>query len=320
LLVRCFGQAERRMHNERRQEQTLMAAAVAPAIEQAMEVRATRGRAIEVLGQLAHNPIGLVGLALVSLFILLAVAAPVVSPFDPIAQPAKRLLTPGSPYLFGTDEFGRDVLSRIIFGSRISLQVGIISVSLALLTGGTVGLVSGYYLGLLDSLVQRLVDIVFAFPSIILIIAIAGVLGPSITTAMLAIGIVYAPIFARLARGPTLSVMQQQYVEGARAVGAPQWRIMLYSVLPNIAAPLIIQATLSFSTAILSEATLSFLGLGTQPPDPSWGTMLNSGRKCMELAPWVAIFPGLAIALAVLGLNMLGDGLRDALDPRLRKL
>ena len=297
-----------------------MAAAAAPALERSLELRPVRGRATEVLSHLTHNPIGLVGLALVLLFVLLAIAAPLVAPFDPIAQPAKRLLTPGSPYLFGTDEFGRDVLSRIIFGSRISLEVGIISVGIALLVGGTVGLVSGYYLGLVDSLVQRLVDIMFAFPSIILIIAISGVVGPSITTAMLAIGIVYAPIFARIARGPTLAVMQQQYVEGARAVGAEQWRIMLFYVLPNIAAPLIIQATLSFSTAILSEATLSFLGLGTQPPDPSWGTMLSSGRKYMELAPWVAIFPGIAIALAVLGLNMLGDGLRDALDPRLRKV
>src|SRR5437870_3437761 len=297
-----------------------MAAAAAPALERTLELRPMRGRLVEVLSHLTHNPIGLVGLALVLLFVLLAIAAPLVAPFDPIAQPAKRLLTPGSPYLFGTDEFGRDVLSRIIFGSRISLEVGIISVGIALLVGGTVGLVSGYYLGLVDSLVQRLVDIMFAFPSIILIIAISGVVGPSITTAMLAIGIVYAPIFARIARGPTLSVMQQQYVEGARAVGAEQWRIMLFYVLPNIAAPLIIQATLSFSTAILSEATLSFLGLGTQPPDPSWGTMLSSGRKYMELAPWVAIFPGIAIALAVLGLNMLGDGLRDALDPRLRKV
>lgn len=226
---------------------------------------------MEVISHLTHNPIGVVGLALVLLFVGLAMAAPLISPFDPIAQPAKRLLPPDAQHIFGTDEFGRDVFSRIIFGSRVSLQVGIISVGIALLVGRTVGLVSGYYLGLVDSL--------FAFPSIILIIAIAGVLGPSITTAMLAIGIVYSPIFARIARGSTLAVMQQQYVEGARAVGASQRRIMLRYVLPNIAAPVIIQATLSFSTAILSEATLSFLGLGTQPPDPSWGTMLNAGRK-----------------------------------------
>ncbi len=297
-----------------------MAVAAAPALERAIAQKPSRGLLSNVLTHLARNPVGVVGVGLVLLFVLLAICAPLVSPFDPIAQPAKRLLTPGSPYIFGTDEFGRDVLSRIIFGSRVSLQVGIISVGIALLVGGSVGVVSGYYMGMFDSLVQRLVDIVFAFPSIILIIAISGVLGASITTAMLAIGIVYSPLFARIARGPTLAVMQQQYVEGARAVGVPQWRIMLRYVLPNIAAPVIIQATLSFSTAILSEATLSFLGLGTQPPDPSWGTMLSSGRKYMELAPWVAIFPGIAIALAVLGLNMLGDALRDALDPRLRQL
>ncbi len=259
------------------------------------------------------------GIALVLLFIVLAVAAPLIAPFDPLAQPSKRLLPPGGRHLLGTDEFGRDVLSRIIYGSRVSFQVGVISVGIALLIGGTLGLISAYYLGLVDSLVGRLVDIMFAFPSVILIVAISGVLGPSMTTAMMAIGIVYSPIFARIVRGPTLVVMQQQYVEGARALGAGWLRVMLRYVLPNIAAPVIVQTTLSFSTAILSEATLSFLGLGTQPPYPSWGTMLGAGRKFMELAPWVAIYPGLAIALAVLGLNLLGDALRDALDPRLRR-
>jgi peptide/nickel transport system permease protein len=170
-----------------------------------------------------------------------------------------------------------------------------------------------------DAIIGRIVDIMFAFPTIILIIAISGILGPSLTTAMIAIGIVYAPIFARIVRGPTLAVMQQQYVEAGHAIGAGRWRIMLRYILPNIAAPIIVQATLSFSTAILSEATLSFLGLGTQPPDASWGIMLGTGRRYMELAPWVAIYPGLAIALAVLGWNLLGDSLRDALDPQLRK-
>ncbi|MEP7199547.1 MAG: ABC transporter permease [Chloroflexota bacterium] len=297
-----------------------MTVATTSSIADTQSVRRARDLRRDVWRQLSHHPVGAAGLALVSLFILLAIFAPLVSPFDPIAQPAKRLLPPNGQYLFGTDEFGRDILSRIIFGSRVSLQVGIISVGIALLVGGTVGLLSGYFLGLFDTLVQRLVDIVFAFPTIILIIAIAGVLGPSITTAMLAIGIVYAPTFARIARGPTLSVMQQQYVEGARAIGAGHARIMWRYVLPNIAAPVIVQATLSFSTAILAEATLSFLGLGTQPPEASWGTMLSSGRRYLELAPWVAIWPGVAIALAVLGLNMLGDALRDALDPRLRQL
>jgi peptide/nickel transport system permease protein len=281
-------------------------------------IRLERSRSGEVVRQLTGQAVGLLGMALVLFFVILAVAAPVIAPFDPIEQPADRLLPPDGTYWLGTDEFGRDILSRIIFGSRVSLQVGVISVGIALVIGGLLGLFAGYYRGWVDSLIGRLVDVMFAFPTIILIIALAGVLGPSISTAMLAIGIVYAPQFARIVRGPTLAVMQQQYVEGAHAVGARQWRVMVRYVLPNIAAPIIVQATLSFSTAILAEATLSFLGLGTQPPDPSWGTMLGSGRKFMELAPWVAVYPGLAIALAVLGWNLFGDALRDALDPRLR--
>jgi peptide/nickel transport system permease protein len=192
-----------------------------------------------------------------------------------------------------------------------------VSVGIALALGGTLGLVAGYCLGVVDSLTGRLVDVMFAFPSVILIIAISGVLGAGLSTAMVAIGIVYSPIFARIVRAPTLAVVQQPYVEGARALGAGLGRVVGRHVLPNIAAPVIVQTTLSFSTAILSEATLSFLGLGTQPPHPSWGTMLSGGRRFMELAPWVTVYPGLAIALTVLGLNLLGDALRDALDPRL---
>jgi peptide/nickel transport system permease protein len=259
------------------------------------------------------------GIVLVGTFLGLALAAPLVSPFDPTAQPAKRLLPPGGLHLLGTDEFGRDVFSRIVHGARISLQVGIVSVGIALALGGTLGLVSGYCLGIVDALTGRLVDVMFAFPSIILIIALSGVLGASLTTAMVAIGVVYSPIFARIVRAPTLVVVQQPYVEGAHAMGAGLARVVGRHVVPNIAAPVIVQATLSFSTAILSEATLSFLGLGTQPPYPSWGTMLSAGRRFMELAPWVTIYPGLAIALTVLGLNLLGDALRDALDPRLRQ-
>ncbi len=268
---------------------------------------------------LLRHRVGIVGAGLVLLFALLAAAAPLIAPYNPLAQPAPRLLPPSPAHLLGTDEFGRDVLSRIIYGAQVSFQVGIVSVAIALLLGGTLGLTSGYYLGAVDALVMRLVDVMFAFPTVILIIAIAGVLGPSIGTAMLAIGIVYSPIFARVVRGPTLAVMRQQYVEGARAAGAGRWRIMLRYVLPNIAVAVIVQATLSFSTAILSEATLSFLGLGAQPPYPSWGTMLSAGRQYMELAPWLVLYPGLAIALAVLGVNLLGDALRDVLDPRLRR-
>lgn len=296
-----------------------MSTGAAPVAKAAWVRPRSRSALGEITGHLVRHPVGLVGLALVFLFIVMAFAAPLLAPFDPLSQPSKRLLPPGSEHWLGTDEFGRDVLSRIIYGSRVSFQVGVISVGIALLIGGALGLISAYYLGIVDSLVGRVIDIMFAFPTVILIIAISGVLGPSMTTAMMAIGIVYSPIFARVVRAPTLVIMQQQYVEGARAVGAGWLRIISRYVLPNIAAPVIVQTTLSFSTAILSEATLSFLGLGTQPPDPSWGTMLGSGRKFMELAPWVAVYPGLAIALAVLGLNLLGDALRDALDPRLRR-
>jgi peptide/nickel transport system permease protein len=265
----------------------------------------------------AGRSLALAGLILVGGFVVLALAAPLVAPFDPVSQPARRLLPPGGRYLLGTDEFGRDVLSRIVHGARVSLEVGCVSVGLALALGGTLGLLSGYYVGLVDRLTGRLVDVVFAFPSVLLVIAIAGIVGPSLGTAMLAIGLVYSPIFARVVRGPTLAVAQAPFVESARALGAGQSRLLGRHVLPNIAAPVIVQATLSFSTAILLEATLSFLGLGTQPPHPSWGTMLSAGRRYMELAPWVAVYPGLAIALTVLGLNLLGDALRDALDPRL---
>jgi peptide/nickel transport system permease protein len=271
------------------------------------------------LRRLARQPTALLGIVLVGTFLGLALTAPLVSPFDPTAQPARRLLPPGGRYLLGTDEFGRDVFSRIVHGARISLQVGIVSVGIALAVGGVLGLVSGYCLGIVDALTGRLVDVMFAFPSIILIIALSGVLGASLTTAMVAIGVVYSPIFARIVRAPTLVVVQPPYVEGARALGASVARVVSRHVVPNIAAPIIVQTTLSFSTAILSEATLSFLGLGTQPPDPSWGTMLSAGRRFMELAPWVTVYPGLAIALTVLGLNLVGDALRDALDPRLRQ-
>ena len=278
-----------------------------------------RGRRSPLLEIVGH-PTGAVGAALVLLLIVLAATASFVAPFDPLAQPSRRLLEPGGLHVLGTDEFGRDILSRLIFGARVSLQVGGISVGIALLLGGTLGLVSGYNSGLVDALLQRVVDVMLAFPPVILIIAIAGVLGPSLTTAMMAIGLVYAPNFARVIRGPALSVSQEQYIEAARTVGASPVRIMVRHVLPNVAAPLIVQATVAFSTAILYEATLSFLGLGTQPPEPSWGTMLGSGRRYMELVPGVAIYPGVAIMLAVLGFNLLGDAVRDALDPRLQKV
>jgi peptide/nickel transport system permease protein len=283
------------------------------------EARPPRRLIPRPLVRLVQRPSGAIGVGVVALLLILAIAAPILAPFDPNDQPGKRLLDPNWTYLMGTDQFGRDILSRIIYGARVALMVGVISVSIALTIGGLLGLISGFYLGIVDSVIQRVVDTMLAFPSLILIIAISSVLGPSMSTAMLAIGLVQSSGFARIVRAPVLVVMQEQYVEGARAIGAHPFTIMRRYLLPNIAAPLIVQTTLAFSTAILAEAGLSFLGLGTQPPDPSWGTMLGDGRKYMELAPAVAVFPGLAISLAVLGFNLLGDAMRDVLDPTLRR-
>ncbi|MFN8522423.1 MAG: ABC transporter permease [Chloroflexota bacterium] len=264
------------------------------------------------------NPLGVLGAALIGMLLVLALTADLVAPFDPTAQIARRLTAPNETYRVGTDEFGRDVLSRIIHGTRISLYVGVVSVGIALTVGGSLGIVSGYAGGRLDNVLMRVVDVMFSIPTLVLAIAITGILKPNLTNAMIAIGIVYTPTFARVARGPVLSVVQHEYIAAARTVGSGHARIILLHVLPNVAAPIIVQTTLSLSTAILAEATLSFLGLGTQPPEPSWGTMLGTGRKFMETAPWVAVFPGAAIMFAVLGFNLLGDGLRDALDPRLK--
>jgi ABC-type dipeptide/oligopeptide/nickel transport system permease subunit len=265
-----------------------------------------------------RNPIGLVGAAIVLATILLAVLAPLVSPYEPSKQGMGRLVGPSAEHLMGTDELGRDVFSRIIYGARVSLQVGAISVLLALAAGLVVGLLAGFYGGMIDDWLMRLVDILFAFPGLVMAIVIAGLLGPTRTNAMIAIGIVYAPAFARVIRGSIISVMAEAYVESARVVGASDLRIMLRHLFPNILAPIIVMATVYLSTAILAEASLSFLGLGTQPPEPSWGGMLNAARRFMELAPWLAIFPGGAIMVVVLGFNFLGDGLRDILDPRIR--
>jgi peptide/nickel transport system permease protein len=264
-------------------------------------------------------PIGILGAAIVILVVLLAISADLITPYDPVWQIDERLTPPSADYILGLDEFGRDVYSRIIYGARVSLYAGIVSVIfIALPVGSVLGVLAGYFRGWIDTLLSRLVDIMFAFPALLLAITIVGVLGPSLTNTMIAIGIVYAPTFARIARGSTLGVANLDYIMASRTIGAGSQRIIVRHVLPNIAAPLIVQTTLALSTAILIEATLSFLGLGTQPPMPSWGTMLGTGRRYMELAPWVAIYPGVAIMIAVLGFNLAGDGLRDALDPRMR--
>ncbi len=267
-----------------------------------------------------RNPIGILGAVVILITVLVAVGAPLVAPFEPASQAHKRLLAPGAPYLMGTDELGRDTFSRIVFGARVSLQVGALAVTIALVLGTSLGLLGGFYGGRLDDALMRLVDIMFAFPGIVLAIVIAGLLGPSRNNAMLAIGIVYAPAFARVVRGSVISVMAEPYMESTRVMGASDWRAIRLHVLPNVLAPLIVMVSVYLSQAILSEAALSFLGLGTQPPEPSWGGMLSASRSYMELAPWMAIFPGAAIMLVVLGFNFLGDGLRDVLDPRLRSL
>ncbi|MDQ3467363.1 MAG: ABC transporter permease [Chloroflexota bacterium] len=266
-----------------------------------------------------RNPIGIAGAIVVLLTILIALAAPLIAPYDPDSQGSARLLPPSWDNLMGTDELGRDTFSRIVFGSRVSLQVGIIAVLIALVIGALLGIVAGFFGGRLDSWLMRGVDILFAFPGLVLAIVIAGLLGASRTNAMIAIGVVYAPAFARVIRGSVLSVMNEPYVEAGRVAGATNGRLVRQHVLPNIIAPLIVMTTVYLSSAILSEAALSFLGLGTQPPQPSWGGMLNLARTYMEISPWMAIFPGLAIMVVVLGFNFLGDGLRDIFDPRLRE-
>ena len=265
------------------------------------------------------NRIGMAGALITLAVVLVALLAPLIAPYPPDeTHPNWRLFPPNEYFLLGTDELGRDVLSRIIFGSRISLQVGLISVGLALAVGALLGLVAGFYGGLVDNAIMRVMDVLFAFPAILLAIGIMAMLGASITNAMIAIGVVYAPSFARLTRASVLSLKEKEFIEAARVLGVGPARTVARHIVPNLLAPLIVQTTYSFSTAILAEAALSFLGLGTPPPTPSWGTMLSASRRYLELAPWPAFFPGLAIMVVVLGFNLFGDGLRDVLDPRMR--
>jgi peptide/nickel transport system permease protein len=274
-------------------------------------------RRSRVVRAVRRTPVALIGGTLVAVVILVALTARVLAPHDPVAQIAKPLLPPGGAYPAGTDEFGRDELSRLMHGARVSLYVGVLAVLLALALGGTSGLLAGFHGGLVDDAVMRVMDTLLSMPPLVLAIAITAVLGPSLTNVMVAIGIVYSPTFARVARGPTLAVVQQPYIEAARAIGDSSLRIIGRHVLPNVAAPILVQATVSLSTAILTEAALSFLGLGTQPPIASWGLMLSAARQYMLIDPWIAVLPGSAIALTVLGFNLLGDGLRDVLDPQM---
>ena len=259
----------------------------------------------------------MLGLAIVVLFVLLALLAPLIAPYDPLeASWSAVRKAPSAQYLFGTDEIGRDVLSRVIWGARASLLAGLVSVCIAIALGVPIGLLAGYVGGWTDGLISRFTDAMLAVPFLILAIALAAFLGPSLTNAMIAIGVSATPIFIRLTRGQVLSVKVEDYVEAARALGNPHWRIALRHILPNILPPLIVQATLAIAAAIIAEASLSFLGLGQQPPAPSWGSMLNTAKNYVDNAPWMAIWPGMSIFLLVLSFNLLGDGLRDALDPR----
>jgi peptide/nickel transport system permease protein len=260
-----------------------------------------------------------VGLVVIATFVLFAVLAPLIMPYDPIATSWSLVRkAPSAQHWFGTDELGRDVFVRVVYGARASLMAGAISVAIALGIGVPLGLLSGYRGGFIDALISRITDAMLACPFLILAIALAAFLGPSLGNAMIAIGVSRMPIFVRLTRGQVMSVKVEDYVEAARAMGNPRWRIALFHILPNIMPALLVQATLSIAAAIIAEAALSFLGLGQQPPSPSWGSMLNAAQRFLTSAPWMAIWPGLAIFLVVLSFNLVGDGLRDALDPRER--
>lgn len=282
----------------------------------------TAERTLERPGQRAlrrfrQHKLALAGLAVLALLLISAAFPGLIAPYDPLAiEMDDRLLPPSPGHWFGTDDFGRDILARIIYGARISLQVGVIAVGIAGSTGATLGLLAGYYGGWVDAWVMRIMDIIFAFPAILLAISIMALLGSSTTNVMIAIGIVYIPVFARIVRGATLALKTQDYVEAALASGVTSGRILWRHILPGAWGEITVQITLSLAYAILAEAALSFLGLGAQPPEPSWGSMLSFGREWVREAPWFSFFPGLAIFVTVFSLNLVGDGWRDALDPR----
>ena len=281
--------------------------------------RREEGRLAGILRVLLRSRTAAFGLGLTVFLALLAIFAPWVAPYRPDEiHPIDSLLAPCARYLLGTDDLGRDVLSRIIFGARVSLMVGAIAIGIATAVGVSLGLAAGYVGGRLDAFIMRVMDALLAFPAILLAIALMAVLGPSLENAMIAIGIINIPAFARITRANVLSIREKEFVEAARALGAWRIYVAVLVILPNCLSPLIVQGSLGLAYAILVEAALSFLGLGVQPPEPSWGSMLAFGRNLLSQAPLYATFPGLAIFVTVLGLNFLGDGLREALDPRLR--
>lgn len=269
------------------------------------------------LRRLLRRPLALFGAFVIAFFVVLAAFAPLLAPYDPAATDFLAVRqAPSADYLLGTDDVGRDVLSRLIFGARASLMAGVISVVIAMLLGVPLGLVSGFYGGFVDEIIMRFTDALLSFPFLILAVALAAALGPSLQNAMIAIGIASAPTFIRLTRGQVLAVKDEEYVQAARALGTGDARILVRHILPNSFAPILIQATLTIAQAIIAESSLSFLGLGVQPPTPSWGGMLNTAKGFMAQAPWTAVWPGVSIFVTVLAFNLFGDGLRDALEPK----
>lgn len=293
----------------------------APGPTRAPEARALAGRSLWRLSlqRLVRNRGAVTGLVVLAVLVIAAVAAPVVTFYDPLAlAPRERLLPPSGEHWFGTDSFGRDVYTRVVFGGRISLQVGFLAVAISSLLGVSVGLISGYFGGSIDNLLMRLVDVMMAFPGLLLALAVVAILGPNLINAMIAVGVSAAPSYARVTRGAVLQAKEMAFVEAARQSGARAWRIILLHVYPNVLGPIVVIATLGVANAIIAGAALSFLGLGAEPSTPEWGLMLSSGRNYLRHAWWITTFPGLAIMVTVLSINLIGDGLRDALDPRMK--
>ena len=271
------------------------------------------------LGRLLRNPSGVIGSIIVLVFIFVAIFSKSLTPYDPIKNyPKERLQPPSSAHWAGTDEMGRDCMSRLMAGATNSISIAVVSVAFAGIFGSILGALAGYFGGWFDNVVMRIMDLIFSFPAMLLALTISAALGTGFANTVIAIGIVYLPIFARTARGSVLQIREMEYVEAARCIGATDSRIIFRQILPNAVAPLIVQVSLGLSWAILTESSLSYLGLGTQPPQPSWGSMLSQSRVMMELAPWLMMGPGIVIMLAVLGFNLLGDAIRDLIDPRLR--
>ena len=265
-----------------------------------------------------RNKLAVVGFLITAGYILLGILGPYITPHDPHAiDVVNRYAAPSLIHPFGTDQLGRDLLSRVILGARVSLKVATISIGAATSVGLLLGLVAGYTRGLIDEVIMRTMDVLFAFPSILLALVIIAILGPGLDKAIIALAIVYTPIMARITRGSAVSVREEEYVLAAKSYGENSFGMMFREMLPNMLAPVTVQATISFAFAILAEAALSYLGLGAQPPTPSWGIIITQGQEVIQKAPWVTLFPGLAIMMTVMGLNFLGDGLRDALDPKM---